>query len=52
MKYRVGDKVRIPHTEIVGVVRSITDRGFLGVDWDDGELTPDAGLHPDDVEKA
>ena len=58
MSWKVGDAVRIRQTEICGRIRSISPNGTLGVDWDDGEITPDGTIHPldavgiDDTEEA
>jgi len=49
MGHKVGDTVRIHDTEITGIVRSVNSYGNLGVDWADGETTPDGMIHPDDV---
>ena len=49
MGYRVRDVVRIRHTEIFGVVRTVNSQGNLGIDWDDGLISPTGTVHPDDV---
>ena len=51
MTFEVGDQVSIRHApSIVGTIRSINVKGNLGVDWEDGVVTEDGMIHPDDVD--
>ena len=49
MTWRIGNRVRIRQTEIVGTVSAVNGYANIGVHWDDGVISPAGSIYAGDV---